>query len=191
MTGNYKHHPNAGAGFTLVEILIATGLLGTVIVVATNLLFSFFSSQSQSQNVLVLESATRQMITRIVEQTVSNLVVEEKSGAVESPVASVLFLTNVAGGVTKYVFEGSNLFVCEGTVEACVGLPSTNPAAFSQMNPDDFTLTHGEFLINRVYESNAEYAHPLITIKMKLRYEQTGVESPLLQTSFTPRVYVQ
>lgn len=177
MTGNNPQH-----GFTLVEVLIATGVIGIVVVLATNLFLLHITTQSQTQEGLELEGALRQMESVIRQEIMEGTDIAFGGSPDE------LTLRDRQGRAVRLVIAGSgsdrHLFLCRGASDVCTGDPHGN-AAFSALHPQETSIVSASFFLH-----NANTAHPLVTLIVQIADDQSQQTSSLLQFSVTSRAYV-
>lgn len=200
MIGNTKQT----AGFTLVEVLVATALLSIVIIIVVSLSLQFFGTQRTTRDELYLEGTARQILSLMTERSRESIVdyTYYDDGRPSTDPQEFLALRNMERVQTVFWFYDKELYICDGKAadEECDH--TVNPAIvggdWTRMNPTDVTIAVGQFLIQ---PSSAPYyddttlpatdESPLISITMELYAFQSEVRSALLQTSITPRLYVR
>jgi prepilin-type N-terminal cleavage/methylation domain-containing protein len=198
MIGNTNTSPS---GFTLVEVLIATAVISVVMVLASNLLLLFFQSQSESRDTLYLEAELRQILFRMVEASREGYVDYDFYSTTPDAEPEFLAIRTLAGVQTVFWFydNGSetNVYICTDVPldDACSN--SVDPeldSSWSQMNPENTRVAYGAFRISPddpPYLSGGTVSDeaPFVVVRMQLLSEDSEVTSPIVQTSFTPRIY--
>lgn len=199
MTGNSKQ-----AGFTLVEVLIATMVMSVVMVLASNLLLLFFTSQDTSRDTLYLEAEVRQILSRIVETSRESLVDYSFYTATPSDEPTLLAFRSPEGIQTVYWFY-TNLAATTADIYVCDNMPfddscdkTVNPSSsteWSRMNDSQTNFVLGSFTVSpdtSPYVSSATTPTdqaPLITITAQLQLSDGSTQSSVIQTTVTPRIY--
>lgn len=158
--------------FTLIEVLVATAIISIVMIVAVSMMLVYFKGARQTKDILYLESNARQIIITMMENAMSGVVAETSDSSKEE-----ITISQAGAGIVQYKFAGNNIQVCEGTTTSC---------DYNSINPNDISI-EGEFILSAVDSTDTT----VITVTMVLQHTTTGATTPLIQTSFTPRVYAQ
>lgn len=197
MTGNSNN------GFTLVEVLIATMVMSIVMLLASNLLLLFFRSQDTSRNTLFLESEVRQILSRIVETSRTSRIDYDFYPTTPAEEPFILAFRTPEGIQTVYWFykpDGSptaTVYVCANKpiAESCD--TSVDPATtgdWAPMNDRQTALTLGSVsTLPRTApyftDSTPSDQPSVITVTMQMQLLNSTAQSPVIQTTFTPRIY--
>ncbi len=185
-------------GLTLVETLVSTAIIAVVMILAANIIILFFETDRQATDELTLEGVGRDLLAHVVESSRTAYIDYDYYASVPLPVEeSQLALRHLSGEQTTYWFYGSVLYICVvGPDASCPngGDPSVD-AEWDQLSPSAAALNGGGFLIRPSIAPYISYSAippddaPFVTIRFSMEGEQ--VDTPILQTSFTPRLYVR
>lgn len=194
---------DSSAGFTLVEVLIATMIISIVMVLASNLLLLFFRSQDTSRNTLYLEAEVRQIVSRIVETARTSYIDYDFYAAAPTAQPDLLAFRTSDGLGTVYWFysNGSqtNVFVCANKAidEECD--TSANPEIggdWARMNDTQTDLLLGMVNITPdtapyLTDATPSDQAPLIIMSLQMELSSGAAQTPVIQTTITPRIYAR
>ncbi|MFH1426228.1 MAG: prepilin-type N-terminal cleavage/methylation domain-containing protein [Candidatus Kerfeldbacteria bacterium] len=203
MTGN----TNRQTGFTLIEVLVSTAVIGIVVVIAVQLLLIFFEVQQETRDILYLEGNARNTLALIAERTRHGYVDYGYYAGAPKDEPEYLALRNMEDALTVFRFYDHgfgeiDLFMCDDAKydADCPKLvdPSLHPN-WDQVNDGSIRFDYGSFLI---FPDDPPYLEPgvlipsvdvvpTIQIFMKMRTEETLAETPHIQTGFVTRIYVR
>lgn len=192
-------------GFTLVEVLVATAVIGVAIALAVDLFVIFFQNEHTAGNEIALDADARTTLSLMIERTRQGYVDYEFYDAAPSAEPTYLAVRDVAGNQTVFWFaadaqEKINIYLCDGKTLEQTCPKNVDPEAdgnWKQLNPEDTVVPVGLF---RVIPDVAPYVvpdvtwsneQPLITVVLQLQKENQADTSSVIQTSFTPRLYVR
>ncbi|MFC1597908.1 type II secretion system protein J [Patescibacteria group bacterium] len=191
-------------GFTLVEVLIAMGVVSITAVISVQLLLIFFQSQAVTRDVLYLEGNARNIVATVNERTRQGFVDFNFYAAEPKYEPEYLAIRSETGIQTVFWLDDSsgemNIYLCDekGLDESCSkGVDPELDPDWSQMNPEDLDFSTAKFSITPdvppffeegVLEPSTDNA-PLVRVNLQLEMDDTLTRTPLIQTAVTPRFY--
>lgn len=202
MTGNSNRRQS---GFTLVEVLISTTIISIVMVLASNLLLLFFRSQDTSRNTLYLEAEIRQIVSRIVETSREARIDYDFYGG-GAPIDQPEFLAfRTATGVqTVYWFytgtSTTDMYVCANKpIDETCSVPAdpSVSADWARMNDTQTSFLVGSFFVGPDSDPYPFSGTPTtdqtpgVVMSFQMELVGTSAESPVVQTTVTPRIYAR
>lgn len=202
MTGDISK--NREAGMTLIEVLVATAIIGITMSIAVTIFVLFYRSSQESSNELQLQATARQALTLITERTRDGYVDYDFYTGAPSAESDFFAIRDLDGVQTAFQFyyDGTqtNVYICDDKPvdQSCdkVSDPETS-VDWSQINPEGHGFIVGQFTISpddppyidkSTIKPLSDQA-PFVTITMQL--ESDTAETNLIQTAITPRIYVR
>lgn len=198
MSRRYKQQ-----GFTLIEVLVATAIISTVMIVATGLMLLFFRNQKEIRSTLYMHSTARSILSTMSDRTHEMFIdyAFYTANGINVDESSFLALRNPNGKPTVFWFTGTapdiNVLICDDKL-ANQSCSSTVATDWYQMNPSTIHLTVGSISIfpnTSPYPLNGEIPEtdrsPFIQIRMQLNTRSSNTTTSVIQTGLTPRYYVR
>lgn len=208
MTGNTDIPRRVPAGFTLVEVLVATAVISIATIIAVQLLFIYFGIQQETRDILYLEGASRNALSLMAERVRHGFIEYGYYTTTPADEPEYLAVRDKSGELTVFWFRDAgggtyDLFMCDDKRPDETCAKGVNPEIhpdWNQVNDATSKFVYGRFGIVPFQDplftgpgqlEPASDTQSLVQVYMRMVAEGSGTQTKHIQTTFTPRLYVR